>query len=320
MRTLRGRGLAVEPGATRDVRPGARRGRGRRSRRRLLGRAGDARSPPGGHRRLRARLRQRCSGTSTVRAARRRRTSGPTRSSSRTTCPAASRTADGVGAARPRRPGPPGPVQPGRGAAAPGLRDVQPGGARRGAATDGRPPLRRRAAPLPARRAAPVTTVADPDLRRTVRRSLAHRGRADPARVHRTVRAAAPARVPLRRQRLDGAVRPRARALPPHRRDRPRAGSRRSRSAPVSPASPASCRVAIRTPRSAAAARRVVDWSGGTRLGDGLRAFNDEWGIRGMARRRHRRGDLRRLGAWGCRTSSPSRWRACTGSRTGSSG
>jgi uncharacterized protein len=33
-----------------------------------------------------------------------------------------------------------------------------------------------------------------------------------------------------------------------------------------------------------AAASRVVDWSGGTRLGDGLRAFNDEWGIRGMAR------------------------------------
>jgi uncharacterized protein len=34
----------------------------------------------------------------------------------------------------------------------------------------------------------------------------------------------------------------------------------------------------------AAAALRVVDWSGGTRLGEGLRAFNDEWGIRGMAR------------------------------------
>ena len=33
-----------------------------------------------------------------------------------------------------------------------------------------------------------------------------------------------------------------------------------------------------------AAADRVVDWSGGTRLGDGLRAFNDAWGIRGMAR------------------------------------
>jgi uncharacterized protein with von Willebrand factor type A (vWA) domain len=33
-----------------------------------------------------------------------------------------------------------------------------------------------------------------------------------------------------------------------------------------------------------AAASRVVDWAGGTRLGDGLRVFNDEWGIRGMAR------------------------------------
>jgi uncharacterized protein with von Willebrand factor type A (vWA) domain len=34
----------------------------------------------------------------------------------------------------------------------------------------------------------------------------------------------------------------------------------------------------------AAAARAVVDWGGGTRLGDGLRAFNDQWGTRGMAR------------------------------------
>ncbi len=33
-----------------------------------------------------------------------------------------------------------------------------------------------------------------------------------------------------------------------------------------------------------AASQRVVDWSGGTRLGDGLRRFNDQWGIRGMAR------------------------------------
>jgi uncharacterized protein with von Willebrand factor type A (vWA) domain len=28
----------------------------------------------------------------------------------------------------------------------------------------------------------------------------------------------------------------------------------------------------------------VADWSGGTRLGEGLRRFNDEWGARGMAR------------------------------------
>lgn len=33
-----------------------------------------------------------------------------------------------------------------------------------------------------------------------------------------------------------------------------------------------------------AAARRVVDWSGGTRLGAALRTFNDTWGMRGMAR------------------------------------
>ena len=34
----------------------------------------------------------------------------------------------------------------------------------------------------------------------------------------------------------------------------------------------------------ARAAEAVTDWSGGTRLGDGLRLFNDAWGVRGMAR------------------------------------
>jgi len=33
-----------------------------------------------------------------------------------------------------------------------------------------------------------------------------------------------------------------------------------------------------------AAAAAVRDWSGGTRLGAGLREFNDRWGVRGMAR------------------------------------
>ena len=41
---------------------------------------------------------------------------------------------------------------------------------------------------------------------------------------------------------------------------------------------------------------RVVDWSGGTRLGDGLRQFNDAWGQRGMATGRDRRHPLRRMG------------------------
>lgn len=31
-------------------------------------------------------------------------------------------------------------------------------------------------------------------------------------------------------------------------------------------------------------ARAVPDWDGGTRLGDGLREFNDRWGVRGLAR------------------------------------
>ncbi|MDQ1397078.1 MAG: uncharacterized protein QOG64_2337, partial [Acidimicrobiaceae bacterium] len=33
-----------------------------------------------------------------------------------------------------------------------------------------------------------------------------------------------------------------------------------------------------------AASRAVADWSGGTRLGEGIRMFNDRWGVRGMAR------------------------------------
>ena len=32
------------------------------------------------------------------------------------------------------------------------------------------------------------------------------------------------------------------------------------------------------------AAAVVADWSGGTRLGDGVRRFNDRWGVRGLAR------------------------------------
>ncbi len=34
----------------------------------------------------------------------------------------------------------------------------------------------------------------------------------------------------------------------------------------------------------AAAARRVLDWSGGTRIGESLKAYNDEWGRRALTR------------------------------------
>ena len=33
-----------------------------------------------------------------------------------------------------------------------------------------------------------------------------------------------------------------------------------------------------------AVAHAVSDWSGGTRIGESIREFNDRWGIRGMAR------------------------------------
>jgi uncharacterized protein with von Willebrand factor type A (vWA) domain len=41
-----------------------------------------------------------------------------------------------------------------------------------------------------------------------------------------------------------------------------------------------------RDPESAleAASERVVDWSGGTRIGESLKAFNDEWGRRALTR------------------------------------
>ncbi len=55
----------------------------------------------------------------------------------------------------------------------------------------------------------------------------------------------------------------------------------------------------------AEASKAVTDWSGGTRLGEGLREFNDRWGVRGMARGAvvvilsdgWDRGDPERLGA-----------------------
>ena len=138
--------------------------------------------------------------------------------------------------------------------------------------------------PLPPAAAAVARHRGTPDLRRTVRRVAAHRRRADPPRVPRAgVRARAGScssatsagrwsRTPARwcascTPRSSGRGRVEAFAL----------GTRLTR---------ITRELSSRDPDAAlaAAARRVVDWSGGTRLGEGLRAFNDEWGIRGMAR------------------------------------
>ena len=68
-----------------------------------------------------------------------------------------------------------------------------------------------------------------------------------------------------------------------------------------------------------AASAAVADWSGGTRLGEGFREFNDRYGVTGMARGSEvvvlsdgwDRGDPAEL---------EPRWRACTAWPTGSSG
>jgi len=86
--------------------------------------------------------------------------------------------------------------------------------------------------------------------------------------------------------RMAGAMR-RSRRLRASRRSRGRPDLRRTvRRAIRAGGEPITRELSSRDPDAAiaAAARRVTDWSGGTRLGEGLRQFNDEWGMRGMAR------------------------------------
>jgi uncharacterized protein len=121
------------------------------------------------------------------------------------------------------------------------------------------------------------------DLRRTVRRSLRAGGEATP-RAFRTA-ATRPRRIVLLCD-ISGSMEPYARAMLRFLhvavvgRGRVEAfalGTRLTR---------LTRELSTRDPDAAltAAADRVEDWSGGTRLGEGLRAFNDRWGVRGMAR------------------------------------
>ncbi len=155
---------------------------------------------------------------------------------------------------------------------------------RRGAPADGRPPAGRRAAPLAPACGAAAATAARPDLRRTVRRAL----RAGGEPIHRAFVEPADAAAAASCCCCDvsGSMEPYARAsgaLPARRGRRAgpgrgvRLGTRLTR---------ITRELSSRDPDAAiaAAAQRVVDWSGGTRLGEGLREFNDEWGVRGMAR------------------------------------
>jgi uncharacterized protein len=122
-----------------------------------------------------------------------------------------------------------------------------------------------------------------PDLRRTVRHAL--RAGGEPVRQARRERAERPRRIVLLVD-VSGSMEPYARALLRFAhvavagRGRVEAftlGTRLTR---------LTRELTNHDPDAAlaAAAGAVADWSGGTRLGEGLRAFNDEWGVRGMAR------------------------------------
>ena len=136
-------------------------------------------------------------------------------------------------------------------------------------------------------RPAPVSTTrgARPDLRRTVRHAL--RAGGEPVRRAFLEPSERPRRVVLLCD-VSGSMEPYARALirflqaavSSRQRGRVEAFALGTRLTRITR------ELSSRDPDAAvsAAARAVSDWSGGTRLGEGLRMFNDRWGVRGMAR------------------------------------
>ncbi|MEZ5410403.1 MAG: VWA domain-containing protein [Acidimicrobiales bacterium] len=134
------------------------------------------------------------------------------------------------------------------------------------------------------RRRVPVKGQGDqPDLRRTVRWALRHQG--EPMRRAFTEQATRPRRLVLILD-VSGSMEPYARAL-----------LRFAHAAVVARSKVEVFVLGTRLTRLTkhltsrdpdAAIRRafpqVRDWAGGTRLGEGLQEFNNEWGVRGMAR------------------------------------
>jgi uncharacterized protein with von Willebrand factor type A (vWA) domain len=140
--------------------------------------------------------------------------------------------------------------------------------------------LRRSRRLRPARRAA-----GRPDLRRTVRRALRSGG--EPMHRAWQVPALRPRRVVLLCD-VSGSMEPYARALLRflHAAVTARGAGRVEAFALGTRLTRITRELGWRDPDAALAdaAKAVADWSGGTRLGDGLRMFNDRWGVRGMAR------------------------------------
>jgi len=144
--------------------------------------------------------------------------------------------------------------------------------------------LRFAGSPRRSLRMAPTTRrTARPDLRRTVRAALRTEG--EPIRRHFRTPATRYRRVVLLLD-VSGSMEPYARALLRFVQAAV-AGRRRVEAFALGTRLTRITReLGSRDPDEALrnAADRVVDWSGGTRLGDGLRRFNEQWGVRGMAR------------------------------------
>jgi uncharacterized protein len=136
----------------------------------------------------------------------------------------------------------------------------------------------------PSRRRKPTRRMRGaPDLRRTVRRSF----RAGGEPVSRAFLASGeqPRRVVLLLD-VSGSMEPYARAFARFLHAAVVGGRRVEAFALGTRLTRITRELSSRDPDSAirAAARRVIDWAGGTRLGENLREFNDSWGVRGMAR------------------------------------
>jgi hypothetical protein len=134
-------------------------------------------------------------------------------------------------------------------------------------------------------RRAPSARRGRPDLRRTVRAALASGG--EPIRRQWAAPSQRPRRVVLLCD-VSGSMEPYARALLRflHAGVVARGAGRVEAFALGTRLTRLTRELAWRDPdvALAQAAKAVADWSGGTRLGEGLRAFNDRYGVRGMAR------------------------------------
>lgn len=122
-----------------------------------------------------------------------------------------------------------------------------------------------------------------PDLRRTVRWALRHHG--EPMHRAYLEKSARPRRLVLLLD-VSGSMEPYARALIRFAHAAVVARGRTEVFALGTRLTRLTRHLTSRDPDIAlrAALPEVKDWAGGTRLGDGIREFNDEWGIRGMAR------------------------------------